>query len=73
VVTSPLIPLHSMLTGWFDPTTIQIARRKGITMQMTNSNGTDFVQGNITCRAESRLGLLCYRPSAFQLIQLASG
>lgn len=70
VVTTPLWPQHSILTGWFDPTTIQVARRKGITMQMSNSNGTDFVQGNITCRAESRLGLLCYRPSAFQLIQI---
>lgn len=70
VVTTPLWPQHSILTGWFDPTTIQLARRKGITMQMSNSNGTDFVQGNITARAESRLGLLCYRPSAFQLIQI---
>jgi hypothetical protein len=28
------------------------------------------VQGNITMRAEERLGLLCYRPQAFQLINL---
>lgn len=70
VVTTPLIPQHTILTGWFDPQTIQIARREGIRMQMTNSNGTDFVQGNITIRAEERLGLLVYRPSAFQLIQV---
>jgi HK97 family phage major capsid protein len=73
VVTTPLIPRYTILTGWFDPSTIQVARRKGVTMQMTNANGTDFVQGNITARAESRLGLLVYRPSAFQLIQLVSG
>jgi HK97 family phage major capsid protein len=70
VVTTPLIPKGVMLTGWFDPQTVQIARRQGISMQMTNSNGTDFVQGNITMRAEERLGLLCYRPQAFQLINL---
>lgn len=73
VVTTPLIPQHTLLTGFFDASTIQVARRKGVTMQMTNTNGTDFVQGQITARAESRLGLLCYRPTAFQLIQLASG
>lgn len=73
VVTTPLIPQHTVLTGWFDPSTVQIARRKGVTMQVTNLNGTDFVQGNVTARAESRLGLLCYRPTAFQLIQLATG
>ena len=70
VVTTPLIPKGTMLTGWFDPQTVQIARRQGISMQMTNANGTDFVQGNITMRAEERLGLLCYRPQAFELVSL---
>ena len=73
VVTTPLIPRYTLLTGWFDASTIQVARRKGVTMQMTNTNGTDFVQGQITARAESRLGLLVYRPSAFQLIKLTAG
>lgn len=73
VVTTPLMPQHTFLTGWFDSSTVQVARRKGVTMQMTNTNGTDFVQGNITARAESRLGLLCYRPSAFQLVSCISG
>lgn len=73
VVTTPLMPQHSILVGYFDASTLQVARRKGVTMQMTNTNGTDFVQGNITARAESRLGLLCYRPSAFQMISCISG
>jgi HK97 family phage major capsid protein len=72
VVTTPLMPQGSLLTGWFDPQSVQIARRQGISMQMTNSNGTDFVQGNITMRAEERLGLLCYRPQAFELVQLTA-
>lgn len=73
VVTTPLMPKGTILTGWFDPSTVQTARREGISMQMTNSNGTDFVNGKVTVRAEERLGLLCYRPTAFQLIQLTSG
>lgn len=73
VITTPLMPKGTVLTGWFDASTVQIARREGISMQMTNSNGTDFVQGNVTVRAEERLGLLCYRPNAFQLIDLVAG
>lgn len=73
VVTTPLIPQHSMLVGYFDASTVQVARRKGVTLQLSNSNGTDFVQGNITARADSRLGLLCYRPSAFQMVSLVTG
>lgn len=73
VITTPLIPKGTILTGYFDPSTVQIARREGVSMQMTNSNGTDFVQGNVTVRAEERLGLLCYRPAAFQLINLVAG
>lgn len=73
VVTTPLMPQHSLLVGYFDASTVQVARRKGVTMQMTNSNGTDFVQGNITARADSRLGLLCYRPTAFQMVSCVIG
>lgn len=73
VVTTPAIPQGTILVGYFDSSTIQTARREGISMQMTNSNGTDFVNGNVTIRAEERLGLLVYRPSAFELIQLANG
>lgn len=73
VVTTPLMPKGTILTGWFDASTVQTARREGISMQMTNSNGTDFVNGKVTVRAEERLGLLCYRPTAFQLIKLEEG
>lgn len=73
VVTSQSIPQGSVLVGYFDASTIQTARREGVSMQMTNTNGTDFVNGRITVRAEERLGLLVYRPSAFELIQLVNG
>lgn len=73
VVTTPLIPVGTVLTGWFDPQTVQVARRQGVQMQMTNANESDFIQGKITVRADERLGLLCYRPTAFQLTYLVAG
>lgn len=73
VVTTPLMPQGTILTGWFSPQTVQVARRQGVQMQMTNSNESDFIQGKITVRADERLGLLCYRPSAFELTHLVSG
>ena len=70
VVTTQSLPPGNVLVGYFDSSTIQTARREGVSLQMSNSNGTDFVQGRITVRAEERLGLLVYRPSAFELINL---
>jgi len=72
VVTTPLMPEGIILVGWFDPQTVQIARRQGIQMQMTNSNESDFIEGRITVRADERLGLLCYRPTAFELVNLVA-
>lgn len=73
VVTTPLVPAGLIITGWFDAQTVQTARRQGVQMQMTNSNESDFIEGKITVRADERLGLLCYRPTAFQITQLVSG
>lgn len=73
IVTTPLVPQGLILTGWFSPQSVQVARRQGVQMQMTNSNESDFVTGKITVRAEERLGLLCYRPTAFQLTHLVAG
>lgn len=73
VITTPLMPVQRILVGWFSSSVIQTARREGVTMQMTNSNADDFVNGKVTVRAEERLGLLVYRPSAFQLIKLVVG
>ncbi|MFF0498540.1 phage major capsid protein [Nocardia aobensis] len=72
VVQTPAMPAGSILVGCFDPGVTQVARREGISMQMTNTNGSNFVNGEVTLRAEERLGLMVYRPKAFQLIQLVN-
>lgn len=70
VVQTPAMPAGNILVGCFEPGVTQVARREGISMQMTNTNGTNFVNGEVTLRAEERLGLMVYRPKAFELINL---
>lgn len=70
VVTTPLIPQGLVLVGSFGPEVANVFRRQGITVEMTNSDGTDFDKGIVTVRAESRLALAVYRPAGFELIQL---
>jgi HK97 family phage major capsid protein len=72
VVVTPAMPQGSVLVGAFADSG-QVFRRQGITVEMSNSNGTDFEQNLITVRAESRLALAVYRPSAFELVQLIHG
>lgn len=72
VVTTSAIPQGSILVGYFGPEAIQVARRSGISFQMTNSNQDDFINGRITMRADERLGLMVYRPSVFELVQLVA-
>lgn len=55
---------NTVLLGAFS-TAAQIFRRSGITVDMTNSDGTDFVNNITTVRAEERLALAVYRESAF--------
>lgn len=43
----------------------QIFRRQGVTVEMTNSNGTDFASGLISVRASERLALAVYRAGGF--------
>lgn len=43
----------------------QIFRRTGVTVEMTNSNEDDFTHNLVAVRAEERLALAVYRPSAF--------
>jgi HK97 family phage major capsid protein len=72
VVQTPVIPAGLIAVGYFGPESGYTLRREGISVQMTNSNGTDFVNGKVTMRAEERLGLAITRPKAFELIQLVN-
>jgi len=73
VVTTPIMPQGSVLVGSFGAEVANLFRRQGLTVEMTNADGNDFDKGLITVRAESRLGLAVYRPTGFELIQLANG
>lgn len=71
VVISPVIPQGYILVGSFQENG-QIFRSKGITVEMTNSNGTDFEQGLVSVRGTTRLALAIYRPQAFELVKLST-
>jgi HK97 family phage major capsid protein len=43
----------------------QVWRRKGITIETTNSDASDFANGRIAIRVTERIGLAVYRPLAF--------
>ncbi len=43
----------------------QIFRRKGLTIESTNSNEDDFKLNLVMIRAEERLALACYQPNKF--------
>lgn len=71
VVTTPVIPSGYILLGAFNQGG-SVLRRGGLTVESTNTNGTDFEQNQWTVRAEERVGLLVERPAVFELIQLAN-
>lgn len=70
-VVTPVIPQGYILVGSFKENG-QLFRSKGITVEMVNTNGTDFEQGLVSVRATSRLALAVYRPAAFELVKLAT-
>lgn len=49
----------------------QVWRKGGLTVEATNSNEDDFLRNLVTIRAEKRLALAVYRPSAFTEVRLA--
>jgi HK97 family phage major capsid protein len=64
VVVTPAITAGTALVGAFQQGG-QIFRKGGLTVEASNSH-SDFFQRNLTAlRAEERLGLAVYRPSAF--------
>ena len=70
VVQTPVMPQGIILVGYFGMETGYVARREGLSMQMSNQAGTNFTDGMVTLRAEERLGMAVTRPSAFELISL---
>lgn len=73
VVQTPVMPRYNMLVGYFGMETGYVARREGLSMQMSNQNGTNFTDGMVTIRAEERLGLAVTHPAAFQMVVLSPG
>jgi HK97 family phage major capsid protein len=49
----------------------QVWRKGGLTVEMTNSNETDFLNNLLAIRAEERLGLAVYRPTGFVEVRLS--
>lgn len=64
VVSTTAEPEGTTLIGAFGAAA-QVFRRSGLTVDMTNSDGTDFQKNIVTIRAEERLALAVYRPAAF--------
>lgn len=64
VVISAAIPSGTMLVGAYRVGG-QVFRRSGVTIEMTNSNDTDFTSGLISIRAQERLALVIYYANAF--------
>jgi HK97 family phage major capsid protein len=49
----------------------QVWRRGGVSVEATNSNEDDFLRNLVAIRAEERLALAVYRPSAFTKVVLS--
>jgi len=64
VVSTTAMTQNTGLIGAFQ-LGAEVVRRTGITVEVTNSNEDDFLKNLVAFRAEERLGLKVYRPSAF--------
>lgn len=71
VVVTTAIATGTVLVGAFK-TAAQIFRRRGLTVEMSNSHGTFFKENMTAIRAETREALAVYRPSAFYAISGAN-
>jgi hypothetical protein len=72
VITTPVIPQGFVLVGDFADAGM-VLRLGGLQVAVTNTDGSDFVQGVWTARFEQRVGLLIERPELFVLLQIVSG
>jgi HK97 family phage major capsid protein len=67
VVLSDQIGAGTAIVGAYGAAA-QIARRGGLTVEATNSHGTQFVEDLVTFRAEQREALQVFRPPAFTVV-----
>ncbi len=64
VVVTSTMNAGTALVGCFQQGAL-VWRRQGITVEATNSHSTNFTFNLVAIRAEERLGLTVYRPTAF--------
>ena len=64
VIETPAITAGTALVGAFKECAMYF-QRQGLTMEMTNSNGTNFIQRIVTLRAAERLALTVPQPNGF--------
>lgn len=64
VVVTPAIAAGTALVGAFRQAA-QYFQRQGLTLELTNSNGTNFINRIVTLRGAERLALAVYLPNAF--------
>lgn len=67
VVLSTVVGLGTAVVGSFQQAA-RIMRRGGMTVEATNSHSDYFVYNLVMIRAESRLALCVFRPSAFTVV-----
>lgn len=70
-VVTPAIAAGTVLVGAFG-TAAQLFRKGGISVDSTNSNEDDFKYNRVALRAEERVLLAVYRPSAFVAVTLTA-
>ena len=64
VVTTPVLTSGTAVTGDYRNYS-ELAVRRGLDVQITNSHDTDFIHGIQAIRADVRVAMVHYRPTAF--------
>ncbi|AUG84803.1 major capsid protein [Microbacterium phage Sharkboy] len=70
-IVTPAIAAGTVLVGAFG-TSAQLFRKGGIQVDSTNSDSTDFQYNRVALRAEERILLAVYRPTAFVKLTLTA-
>jgi HK97 family phage major capsid protein len=65
MVETEAVTVNTVIVGDFQNFIQLFEKNGGITMKITDSNGTDFVHGVQAIRADLRVALPVYRPAAF--------